>query len=227
MFSFDLRAARKQQGMTQKQAAAYLGVSQAYLSMVENGRRPVPGHQLNQVVEVYGLPPSALPMRGHWNHLDNSKVAHELAALGYPGFSYMNVARPQWNPAELLVAALTKDELESRVAEGLPWLAYAFNNMDWNWAVRKAKTNDVTNRLGFVVTMARELADRKGNDSVAMTLRAVETQLQRSTLVREDTFCNERMTQAERRWLQKSRSPEARRWNVLSDLASEHLVHVA
>jgi hypothetical protein len=98
--------------------------------------------------------------------------------------------------------------------------------MDWNWVVREAKANDVTNRLGFVVTLARKLAEQKKNDSVAETLRAVETRLQRSILVQEETLCNENMTKAERRWLQERRPPEARQWHILSDLLPEHLDHV-
>src|SRR6267142_3433943 len=228
MHMFDLRTARKQKGLTQKEAALRLDVSQAYLSMLENDRRPVPAHQLARVIEVYGLPPTALPFRGfeHWAHLDSGEVAAGLASLGYPGFAYMNDAKPLWNPAELLVAALTRNELESRVAEGLPWLAYALSNMDWDWVLREAKTHDVTNRLGCVVTLARMLAERRGDSSAAESLETVETCLQRSTLVREDTFCHDNMTQTERRWLRENRPAEARRWRMLSDLDAEHLVHV-
>lgn len=225
---FDLRTARKQKGLTQEQVASSLGVTQAYLSMLENKLRPVPESQLPLFVEVYGLSYSALPMRGPqvWNQLQNDVVANQLAALGYPGFSYMNSSRPQWNPAELLVAALTKNELESRVAEGLAWLAYAFTDMNWDWVAREAKVNDVTNRLGFVVTLARKLAENKANDSAAETLRVVETRLKRSTLVQEETLCHEQMTQTERKWLEDNRPPEARHWHVLSDLRPEHLDHV-
>ena len=61
---WDLRAARKQKGLTQAQAASALGVTQAYLSMLENKQRPVPTGQLSRVVEVYGLSYSTLPMQG-------------------------------------------------------------------------------------------------------------------------------------------------------------------
>jgi DNA-binding transcriptional regulator YdaS (Cro superfamily) len=225
----DLRAARKQKGMTQKQVADLLGVSQAYLSMLERHRRQVPSHQLPAFVEVYGLSPTALPFRGstNWNQMDDDVVATELAAFGYPGFAYMRVARPQWNPAELLLAALTKDDLETRVAEGLPWLAYAHSDMDWDWAVREAKTNNVVNRLGFAVTLSRELAEQKGDSLTAATLRDVEARLQPSVLLHPTTFCREHMTQAERRWLSERSTPEARQWNVLSDLSPEHLAHAS
>jgi hypothetical protein len=34
------------------------------------------------------------------------------------------------------------------------------------------------------------------------------------------------MTDAERRWLREYRPPAAAEWNLLSDLTSEHLLHV-
>jgi transcriptional regulator with XRE-family HTH domain len=227
-FVFDLRTARKQKGLTQEKAASYLGVTQAYLSMLENKHRAVPEHQLLRVAEVYGLPSSELPLRGpqNWRQLDNREVASELAALGYAGFSYMHGSRPKWNPAELLLAALTKDELESRVAEGLPWLVYAFNNdMNWDWLVREAKANDVTNRLGFAVTLARKVAERREDPAASEALRGIELRLFPSVLLREDTFCHEQITSAERRWLKDNRTAEAQHWNVLSDLSSERLSH--
>ena len=118
------------------------------------------------------------------------KLAQQLAGLGYPGFAYMR-ARATWNPAELLVAALTKDELESRTAEALPWLVLTYSNMDWNWVVRQTKLHDVQNRLGFVLTLARSLAERMNDTAVANRLREVEKQLHASVLRRELTFCHD------------------------------------
>jgi hypothetical protein len=42
-------------------------------------------------------------------------------------------------------------------------------------------------------------------------------------LARTDTLA--RLTNAERRWLETERPPEAKQWNVLSDLSVEHLSH--
>ena len=99
--------------------------------------------------------------------------------------------------------------------------------MNWDWVAREAKVNDVTNRLGFVVTLARKLAEKKGNDSAIETLRVVETRLKRSILVQEETLCHEQMTQIERKWFEDNRSPEASQCHILSDLLPEHLDHVA
>src|SRR5689334_6184202 len=109
MTGLDLKEARKKRGWTQKQAAQQLGVSQAYVSMLERDRRQVPSALLDRVLVAYDLAPLALPLRGanSWATLDNDHLATELGALGYPGFSYVR-ARPTWNPAELLVATLSK-----------------------------------------------------------------------------------------------------------------------
>jgi transcriptional regulator with XRE-family HTH domain len=226
MKGHDLREARKRQGLTQEQAAQMLHVTQGYLSMLEGEKRPVPEHLVSSLRDTYVLSPLTLPLPepGNWRELDVGALAGEVAAAGYPGFSYMTT-KPRRNPAEVLLAALTKDELETRVAESLPWLVLTYNNMDWDWVVREAKVNDVTNRLGFAVMLARELAEKKQDATATERLQAVESRLRRSVLAREDTFCQERMTQAERQWLKLKSSTEARCWNVLSDLSPEHLTH--
>ena len=227
MTAVELRQARKTKRWTQQEAAARLGLSQTYLSLLEQGKRQVPKSRVQRLLSVYdSLSPLALPMRGQkeWAGMGDLKLAQQLAGLGYPGFAYMRV-RATWHPAELLLAALTNDELESRTAEALPWLVLTYSNMDWNWAVRQTKLHDVQNRLGFVLTLARSLAERMNDTAVANRLREVERQLYASVLRRELTFCHEHMPPAERRWLKQNSTPEAKHWNVLSDLSPEHLSH--
>jgi transcriptional regulator with XRE-family HTH domain len=227
MTGLELRKAREQKGWTQQEAAPLLGFSQPYLSLLETDKRRVPKSRVEEVFAVYDvLPPLALSFRGQasWARLGDLELAEQLAGLGYPGFSYMRT-RPTWNPAELLVAALTKEDLESRVAEALPWLVLAYSNMDWNWVVNQTKMFDIQNRLGFVLTLARELAERMSKTDVANQLRHVEDRLQASVLLRQTTFCHEHMSQAERRWLEEKSTPQAKQWNVLSDLSTEHLGH--
>lgn len=228
MTGFELLQAREKKGWTQQEAAPRLGLSQSYLSMLEQNKRAVPKSRFEQVLAVYDvLSPLALPLQGEekWGELGDQKVAEQLSALGYPGFSYMR-AKATWNPAELLVAALTKDELESRLSEALPWLALKFSTMKWDWVVLQVKMHDSQNRLGFVLTLARLLAERMGNNAVSQQLSNVEKGLLPSVLLRELTFCHEHMPQAERRWLKENSTPEAKKWNVLSDLSPEHLSHV-
>jgi transcriptional regulator with XRE-family HTH domain len=227
MSPMELRQAREAKGWTQQEAASRLGFSQTYLSLLEQGKRQVPKSRVQRVLAVYdSLWPLALPMHGQkdWAGMDGLKFSHQLAGLDYPGFAYLR-ARATWNPAELLLAALTKDNLESRSAEALPWLVLSYSNMDWNWVVRQSKMHDVQNRLGFVLTLARSLAGRKDDTVVTNRLSAVEQSLHASVLLREVTFCREHMPEAERRWLKLNSTPEAKRWNVLSDLSPEHLTH--
>ncbi len=74
--------------------------------------------------------------------------AAELGALGYPGFSYLN-RKMRRDPAEVLLDAINESDLDTRVAEGLPWLVMTYVDMDWDWLVRNAKLRDRQNRLGF------------------------------------------------------------------------------
>jgi transcriptional regulator with XRE-family HTH domain len=222
----DLRRVRNKKGWTQQQAAEHLGLSQAYLSMLERDERKLSRTVQSILNENDCLHPLGLPLHGpmDWPKVNMDELATELASLGYPGFAYMS-ARATWNPAELLLAALTKENLEVRVAEALPWLVLAYNDMNWDWVVRESKLNDVQNRLGFVVTLARELAEKKNDQTATERLSVVESNLRRSVLAQEQTLCNDRMSQAERKWLRDNRPLEARQWNVLSDLKTEHLSH--
>ena len=144
-----------------------------------------------------------------------------LATLGYPGFAYRR-RRQSLNPAELLLRALKTADLDARVVEALVWVALTYANLDWEWLVRQAKLDDLQNRLGFLVTLARQLAEQRGNAEAATRLARAEHALEYSRLQREDAF-RPSMTEAERRWLRHHRSAEAMRWNVLTNLSASEL----
>jgi hypothetical protein len=65
------------------------------------------------------------------------------------------------NPAAVLLDALNEPDLDARVAEGLPWLALTYVDLDWDWLVRNAKLQDRQNRLGFAVSLASEVEEAK------------------------------------------------------------------
>ena len=72
-FGARLRALRAERGLTQRQLAAELQVSAAYLSALEHGRRGAPGAGLvHQVNEVFGL---------IW---DDAEELARLARLSHP-----------------------------------------------------------------------------------------------------------------------------------------------
>ena len=152
----------------------------------------------------------------------NREYSTELGGLGYPGFAYFN-AKPRHNPAEVLFDALNEPDLDARVAEGLPWLLLKYSDMDWNWLVRNVKLHDRQNRLGFVVNLAKDIAKRTGKTEVENCLVGLMDQLEQSRLAKEDTFCHESMTEAERKWLRVHRPAVASHWNLLTDLSGEQL----
>jgi hypothetical protein len=98
--------------------------------------------------------------------------------------------------------------------------------MDWEWLTRKAKLNDRQNRLGFVVDLAEEVAEKAGKASRRKSLSQNKAVIERSRLAKEDTLSHESMTQAERKWLRQNRSSKARHWNLLTDLDVRHLAYV-
>jgi len=58
----ELKYARKASAWTQAQAATRLGVTQAYLSMVERGERAVSSELASRAVDVFEVPATALPL---------------------------------------------------------------------------------------------------------------------------------------------------------------------
>ena len=203
-----LREARLARGWTQQSAAARLGVTQAYLSMLERGLRD-PRPVARKLVRVYGLTANALPLTEPATAAELD-FAVELAGYGYPGFAHLAKHRPKLNPATLLLAALGRSDLEARVAEALPWLVVRFPAMRFDWLVREACARTLQNRLGFVLALAHGAAP---NEALVPCL----AKLADCKLAREDSFCR-RLNEAERRWLQENASFEAKQWNVLSSL---------
>lgn len=222
-----LKAAREAVGLTQQRAAKRLGISQAYLALLEGGRRPVTDRLGSKVVKLYGLGAAALPLdAGNLDSWGSARLATALANLGYSGFRHLR-GGPVRNPAAVLLAALSRDDLEVRVLEALPWVAVEYHDVNWDWLIREAKQRDIQNRLGFVITLGRQVAEQRSAETAQSRLRQVAAVLERARLVREDTFCQASLTDAERRWLRETRSNDAQHWNLLTDLDSEHLPYAA
>jgi transcriptional regulator with XRE-family HTH domain len=221
-----LKAARKSAQLTQQAAAARLGISQAYLALLENGRRPVTSELASKLAKLYRLGPTAEPLETRApQRTDSASIASALAALGYPGFRQLRHGRPK-NPAVILLAAITATDLEVRVIEALPWLVAQYPDLNWRWLIGEAKAVDAQNRLGFIVTLARKAAEARQSPDAA-NFRDLENTLERSRLAREDTLCQESLTAAERQWLRERRPPDARHWNLLTDSDVASVSHAA
>ena len=230
MSARDLRAARLAKSWTQTEAARRLGVSQPYLAMLERGQRRLAPNLALPAVKLYGLSPTVVPrsQQGLSTRLDAATLARDLAGLGYPGLAYLRSR--SWtpkNPGDVLLTALAQDDLEPRLVEALPWVALRYCTLDWSSVVPTAKMHDLQNRLGFVVGLARRLAERSGDDRKTRALADLESQLDRSRLAREDTLCRASLPEAERRWLAEHRPDAARHWNFLTDWTADALRYVA
>ena len=222
-----LRAAREKAGWTQVNLAKRLRVTQAYLSLMEAGQRRVPPRLARRLTRLLDLPPTMLPV----TTTSASKVwptndwfeAH-VARLGYPGYAYRKRPGALRHPAEVLLAALAFDALEPRMVEALPWLLLHHEGLDVERLVADAKARDLQNRLGFMVALARQVAERKKEFKKRLPeLRRFEGALEPSRLAREDTFGQGHAGERLREWLRGERSDAARHWNLLTDLKAEHL----
>src|SRR6202051_856905 len=227
----NLRQGREAAQLTQMEAAGKLGVSQPYLSLLEKGDRKVSAKLARKAVTLYHLSPVVLRFTAKvaaakLPAVPAQTVAEELSALGYPGFSYLRSRRKR-TPAEVLLSALAQGDLESRLSEALPWVVLQYPDLDWDWLVSAAKQHDLQNRLGFITTFAVRVAERQGDSSKAAMLKRYESLLEHARLAKEDTFCHESLSKAERAWLEQERSEDARHWNVLTDLRPEQVKYAA
>ncbi len=227
MTPHELKAARLKKGLVQVQVAKSLGVSQAYVNMLENGKRRLTGGLTRRISTLCGLSPETLPFSEAFvpARTDDQRLAESLAKLGYPGFAYLRTRVPMRNPAEVLLTALGQDRLEARVAEALPWVALQYRHIRSNWLVEQARKFNLQNRLGFIVTLALQVAERfPGQDNTRVeSLLELRSKLDESRLVKEDAFYRPPQTDGERQWLAQNRSDEAVHWNLLTDLRPEHL----
>ena len=232
MDASDFKRARTAAGLSQQEAAAHLGVSQSYLSMLENSERPLFPQLSRRMVRVYKLPAAALPpSHQRWlpKRVRPGQLAADLAGLGYPGFAHLRKQRSRLNPGEVLLTALSQESLEARAFEALPWLVLEYWNLDRNWLAEQAKLHDLQNRLGFVVSLARKAGRRanRKNPPREGALQELESTLKRSLLAREEPLGKSQLSEAEYIWLNKHRTKDAREWHLLTDWRPEVLRYVA
>ncbi len=223
----DLRKARLNADWTQKRLASHLGVTQAYLSLMEKKKRRVTDRVARRVASLFQLSPTLMPASieaGSHMPVTEDKIEQGLARLGYPGFAYRKKPGKLQNPGELLLMALSLDDLDPRLAEALPWLLVNFEGLDFLDLIQRAKVKDLQNRLGFTVSLAAKVAERNAvfKRNYLELHKAKET-LERSRLVREDTYGRKETSERMKAWLHENRSPEAEHWNLLTDLRVEQL----
>jgi len=220
-----LLQARILKNWEQTVSAQKLGVSQSYLSLLETGKRPVSKKLAERMVKVFKLPPTNLPLKTNLVNLctvRDKTIAKDLGTLGYPKFAYLSTHRKK-NPVTVLFSALKSDDLESRIVESLPWIVLTFPELNWKELINLCKLNDLQNRLGFITSLALKLAAKYRDQEKIDILSQRESELSRSRLLREDTLCQNSISETEKKWLKVHRSREARFWRILSDIKPKHL----
>ena len=225
MSGAQVRTARRAKGLNQKALAVKLGVSQGYVSLLERERRPVHRRLAGKVATALEMPATALPVTDP-KPFEPEHATRSLGALGYEGFGYLRHGRRS-NPTAVLLGTLRAENVDGRVVAALPWLLVEYPDLNWEWLVPRVKQADLQNRLGFVVSLARELAGLRGQSEAAAVLSKWESALERSRLQENDTFARGTLTDSERRWLRDHSSPQGKRWNVLSTLSADALAHMS
>lgn len=223
---------RNQLLWSQARLAEALGVTQAYVSQLENGARKVSkklAARLAALPRLEHLPATVFPEDlTHLDHYDRD-LAGDLGALGYPGFAAPEGHQPK-NPAAVIVAILKRRQVAPAVMAAIPWVLLQFPQINTVWLVEQARLNNLQNRLGFLTDLAYDFAASwtaagRFDEAYLIRLEAMRGKLEESRLAREDTLARP-LTQAERQFFEEHRSETARHWNLLTGLTKEHLPHV-
>jgi transcriptional regulator with XRE-family HTH domain len=210
-------------------ASGSLNVSQPYLSQLEEGLRAASRELARKAARLYGLPPTALPLPEPLEVRDVTpdEIQRKLAFLGYPGFAHVR-RKAMSNPAEVVLNAVVKRDLDTRLVEALPWILSAYPDLNWEWLRDRAKLNNAQNRLGYLVHLAKQTARALPKRRRAVqALSRWEKELEEACLAREGTLCRDSMPEPERTWLRSNRPKAAAHWNLLTGLTFEQLPYAA
>ncbi len=219
------RTGRLHARLTQAAAARSLEVTQPYLSQLETGLRTASTGLVRKAMRLYRLPPTAIPLPEPLAPQQSrpDELQQKLAALGYPGFEHVR-AKQASNPAEVVLSAVVKRDLDTRLVEALPWVLTTYTDLNWEWLRDRAKLQNAQNRLGYVVHLARETASGLPQDGDAVkVLSTWEAELEAARLASEGTLCRDSMPERERAWLRANRPAAAAHWNLLTSLTAKHL----
>lgn len=208
--ALNLQEWRRQNSLTQVEAAALLGVSQPYLSLLEKGVRPL-------TKTVRARMKSVNRARPH-DSLDD-RFREQLSALGYAPFAHVSPARVKPAPDVFLLSVLMQPDVDARVVEALPWVVQTYAaKMNFTWLVQQAKLENLQNQMGFLFRVS---------DSESPELAVAIDALEKARLLEEATLCWDSMPSATRKWMRQHRSFLARHWNLVTMLQQEQSMHAA
>ncbi|MCF3932837.1 short-chain fatty acyl-CoA regulator family protein [Acuticoccus sp. M5D2P5] len=167
-----IRTQRRTAGVTQRDLASAVGVSSAYLSLIESDKRQIGGRLLNRIAERLGVPADA------FTAVSDDRLAADLAEVsrtlpdGSPGNAAGLVAySPDWASVvlELHARALTAEarafRLADRFARDPQWISFAHDILSRITSIRAASeilsdfdTMEDAHRRRFTETLASESA---------------------------------------------------------------------
>lgn len=222
-----IRAYRESLGLSQVVLAKALGVTQAYVSQLEAGLRPVTRQlaaRLAALPETQKLSPTVFPVDGGALDAVDADLAADLAALGYPGFETRARHAPR-NPAAVILSIIRRRHVAPAVMAAVPWVLLRFGDLDTAWLVAQARLNNLQNRLGFLTDLALAIArprvaSGRFEESHLERLESLRADLEDSRLVKEDTLARD-LSPSERQFFADNRSDLARHWNLLTGLSKE------
>ena len=223
------KTGREKAGLTQVEAACSLKVSQPYLSQLETGLRLASAKLACQAAKLYKLSPTALPLPEPLDvpAVQPDDLQRKLASLGYPGFEHVR-SKVVSNPAEVVLGAVVKRDLDTRLVEALPWVLSAYTDLNWEWLRDRAKLQNAQNRLGYLVHLAKQTARALPEHAgAAQVLSRWENELEEARLAREGTLCRDSMPERERAWLRTNRPEAAVHWGLLTSLTADQLPYAA
>ena len=227
--------------MSQGDLARALGVTQAYVSQLESGARPVSRRLAERLGALPDLPPIVVPAA--FTPLDDAEadLAADLGVLGYAAFAAAAASARRApflgakNPAAVIISILARQQVAPSVMAGVPWLLLSHTGIDTAWLVDQARRRNLQNRLGFLTDLAIELARARGasassrprididiDDEHLETLVALRADLETSRLANEGTLARV-LTSTERQFFEEHRSAAARHWHLLTGLTAAQL----
>lgn len=218
------KSGRENVGMTQVVAARALDVSQPYLSQLEKGLRAPSADLARKAAKLYAVPAALpLPGRSELHKFSPNDLQKKLASLGYPGFEHVR-SKAMRNPAEVVLGAVLKLDLDTRLVEALPWVLSTYTDLNWEWLRDRAKLHNAQNKLGYLVHLAEQTAGALPRRQV---LSKWAKELEGARLAHEGTLCRDSMPEPERNWLRANRPAAAAHWNLLTSLSAEQLSYAA
>ena len=131
------------------------------------------------------------------------------------------------NPTAVLLKTLAAKRVDARLVEAMPWLLLRFGDFDRQQTTKLAYSHGLQNRLGFVVALAKSVAERHAEYAHRLPeLNGLLSSLEPLRLAREDDLGQQFTSERLREWIRENRSEAAAHWNVLTDLGTEHLSYV-